>query len=100
MKRTTKRHDARARNYADDAPLTAKELRSARPMRKAFPALVAAYEVGRLRHRGQRGPQKTPTKIPVNLRVSPEVLRFFKSKGHGWQTRMNHALQAIVEAVK
>jgi hypothetical protein len=43
----------KARFYADDAPLTAKELRTARKARKAFPRLVAAYESGNLRYRGQ-----------------------------------------------
>lgn len=97
MKKTTK-----ARAYADDAPLTKAELNRLRfrPAREVDPELVAAYESGNLRYRGQRGAQKEPTKVAINLRVSPEVLAFFKSKGAGWQTRMNRTLQAIVDAVE
>jgi uncharacterized protein (DUF4415 family) len=90
----------RVRAYADDAPLTARELRTARPMREAFPEVVAAYERGTLRYRGQRGAQKAPTKVDMHIRVSPEVVAFFKSKGPGWQTRMNQVLESIVDAAR
>lgn len=49
------------------------------------------------RRPGQRGPQKTPTKVQVTLRLSPEVLAYFKAQGAGWQTRLNEALKAWVE---
>ena len=42
---------------------------------------------------GQRGPQKQPTKVPVTLRYSTEVIDFFKATGQGWQTRMDEALK-------
>ena len=95
MKRTLK-----SSTYADDAPLTKSELKRLRPAHEVDPALVAAYKAGTLRYRGQRGKQKEPTKVVINLRVSPEVLDFFKSKGAGWQTRMNNALQAIVDVAR
>ncbi|MSQ73654.1 MAG: hypothetical protein EXR27_20620 [Betaproteobacteria bacterium] len=44
------------------------------------------------RKRGQRGPQARPTKQLVSVRYSPEVLKYFKSTGTGWQTKMNDAL--------
>lgn len=50
----------------------------------------AAIRAARLR--GERGPQVAPTKQLVSVRYSPEVLRYFKSTGTGWQTRMNEAL--------
>ena len=40
-----------------------------------------------------RGPQKSPTKIPVSIRLSPAVLEHFKAKGPGWQSRINEALK-------
>lgn len=43
-----------------------------------------------------RGPQKTPTKVPVSIRLSPDVLDYFKSTGQGWQSRMNAVLQDYV----
>jgi uncharacterized protein (DUF4415 family) len=46
---------------------------------------------------GRRGPQKAPTKIPVSIRLSPEVVKHFKSKGRGWQSRIDEALRKIVK---
>ncbi|NBX74231.1 MAG: hypothetical protein EBZ69_01855 [Alphaproteobacteria bacterium] len=40
------------------------------------------------------------SKMRFNLRVSPEVLAFFKAKGPGWQTRIDDALKAFVALVK
>jgi uncharacterized protein (DUF4415 family) len=45
---------------------------------------------------GKRGPQKAPTKIPVSIRLSPEVVKHFKAKGPGWQSRIDTALRKIV----
>jgi uncharacterized protein (DUF4415 family) len=44
-----------------------------------------------------RGPQKSPTKVPVSLRLSPEVVDHFKATGDGWQTRIDDALKAAIE---
>lgn len=49
---------------------------------------------------GQRGPQKTPTKQLVSLRLSPEVLEHFKAKGPGWQTRIDQTLKAVIRKKK
>ena len=46
---------------------------------------------------GKRGPQKVPTKIPVSIRLSPEVVNHFKEKGPGWQSRIDDALRKIVK---
>jgi uncharacterized protein (DUF4415 family) len=46
---------------------------------------------------GKRGPQKAPTKIPVSIRLSPEVISHFKAKGPGWQSRIDDALRRIVK---
>lgn len=40
-----------------------------------------------------RGPQRAPLKERITIRLSPEVVRRFKSTGAGWQTRMDAALQ-------
>jgi uncharacterized protein (DUF4415 family) len=45
----------------------------------------------------KRGPQKAPTKIPVSIRLSPEVISHFKEKGPGWQSRIDNALRKIVK---
>lgn len=44
------------------------------------------------KRQGQRGPQLTPTKLPITVRYNPEVVAYFKATGAGWQTRMNDAL--------
>ena len=58
----------------------------------------AEYRVGgRLKsHPRRRGPQKTLTKIPLSLRLSPEVVRHFKASGAGWQTRIDEALRKLI----
>lgn len=47
---------------------------------------------GKVVRRGQRGPQKAPTKKLVSLRLSPEVVDHFKATGPGWQTRIDSTL--------
>ena len=49
------------------------------------------------RVQGARGAQKAPTKIPVSIRLSPEVVNHFKKKGPGWQSRIDNALRKIVK---
>lgn len=39
-----------------------------------------------------RGPQKTPTKTLVSLRLDQAVLDHFKAGGPGWQSRINDVL--------
>jgi uncharacterized protein (DUF4415 family) len=67
----------------DNPPLGAG---TARPAVDVQPDLVH-------RMRGQRGPQKAPTKQLVSLRLDPDVLEHFRSTGEGWQSRMNEALR-------
>jgi uncharacterized protein (DUF4415 family) len=45
----------------------------------------------------KRGPQKAPTKVPVSIRLSPEVVKHFKAKGPGWQSRIDDALRKIAK---
>ncbi|MDR3671062.1 MAG: BrnA antitoxin family protein [Holophaga sp.] len=78
----------------DESPeLTAEDFARMRPMREVFPELIEAQQRGELR---VRGPQKAPTKERVALRLSPEVVEYFRGTGAGWQTRMD---QALLEAV-
>lgn len=44
------------------------------------------------RKRGQRGPQKAPTKDRISLRLPADVLARWKATGPGWQTRMAERL--------
>lgn len=60
----------------------------------------AEYRVaGRLKpHPRQRGPQRAPKKIPLSLRLSPEVVRHFRATGRGWQTRIDEQLKKLVSS--
>lgn len=38
-------------------------------------------------------PRKPRPKVPVSIRLSPEVVEAFKAEGAGWQTRIDEALK-------
>ncbi len=42
---------------------------------------------------GKRGPQKSLTKTPTTIRLSPDVLAALRASGPGWQTRADEALR-------
>ncbi|WP_102960396.1 BrnA antitoxin family protein [Mangrovicella endophytica] len=64
----------------------------ARPLREMFPDLAENLE----RLRGQRGPQKAPTKERIGLRIDREVVDHSRRTGTGWQSRINDILAAYV----
>jgi uncharacterized protein (DUF4415 family) len=64
---------------------------------RAWLAQADLIRKGKLVRRGKRGSQKAPTKKLVSLRLSPEVIEYFKATGPGWQTRIDGAL---IEAIK
>jgi len=75
----------------DNPPMTTAQLKRLRPAAEVLPDIVAAHA------RGVRGPQKKPLKVPVAIRLSPEVLAHFKAKGRGWQTRIDQALKEVID---
>ena len=40
-----------------------------------------------------RGPQKAPTKVPVSIRLSADVVAHYKATGPGWQSRIDDTLR-------
>jgi uncharacterized protein (DUF4415 family) len=58
------------------------------------PDVVAA--IRRYRKRRGRGPQKTPTKVAISLRLDRDVLAALRAEGRGWQTRVNDLLRDFV----
>ena len=46
---------------------------------------------------GIRGPQKAPTKRPIAIRLSRDVVEDFKSTGAGWQSRIDEALRTYLK---
>lgn len=75
---------------AENPEWTASEVRQARPLMDALPKkTVAAVR----RYRGQRGPQKSPTKELISVRIDRDIVAAYRASGPGWQTRMNDALR-------
>lgn len=68
--------------------LTAEDFAKAKPFAEVFPELAASIRRG-------RGPNKAPKKQLVSLRLSPQVLDAYKSKGPGWQSRIDEDLRRI-----
>ena len=67
--------------------LTAEDFRAMKPL-DHYPELAKL-----VRGRGERGPQKAPTKQQVTLRLDREVVERFRATGPGWQSRVNEALK-------
>lgn len=70
---------AAARADPEAQPLSAKQLKTMVPLRAL---------------RGR--PKSATPKLLVSVRYSAEVLRYFKSTGAGWQSRMDEVLRAYV----
>jgi uncharacterized protein (DUF4415 family) len=70
---------AAAKSDPDAQPLTRKQMQAMVPIRAL---------------RGR--PKSSSTKQLVSVRYSPEVLKYFKSTGEGWQSRMDGVLRKYV----
>ena len=66
--------------------LSVADLKGMRPAREALPESLRATL-------GLRGPQKSPVKERITIRLSPDVVKRFRATGQGWQTRVDAALQ-------
>lgn len=71
--------------------LTREDIREMRSASDVLPASLTTILPKRTR--GQRGLQKHPTKVPITIRYSPDVIEYFKSTGSGWQSRIDMALK-------
>jgi len=69
-------------------------------MKQFKPIHEAGLPDSLLKKLGVRGPQKRPTKVRVSLRLSREVVEFFRATGDGWQTRMDSELLEMVHKHK
>lgn len=78
----------------DNPEWTEEMLRKARPAAEVVPQVVEAWR----RARGR--PPKEITKQQVTLRLSPEVLAYFRAQGSGWQTRIDEVLNRYVARKK
>jgi uncharacterized protein (DUF4415 family) len=59
---------------------------------KPFSSLPEAEQKVLLRLR-RRGPQKAPRKVPISIRLSPDVAEGLRATGNGWQNRVDDALR-------
>ena len=73
--------------------LTAEDMRLFRPASEVLPADLYEGLVALKKQRGERGPQKSPTKVPTTIRFDADVLAALKASGKGWQTRVNEAVR-------
>ena len=60
---------------------------------KPFSELPAAEQKMLLKLR-KRGPQKTPKKVPISIRLSSDVAEGLRATGNGWQGRADEALRS------
>lgn len=63
---------------------------------KAIPPELIGPKVAEQMLRPRGRPKSSSPKQLVSLRLSPDVLRYFKSRGPGWQTRINETLRKSV----
>ena len=63
---------------------------------RAWFAQADLIRKGKVVRRGKRGPQRAPTKKLVSLRLSPDVIDYFKSEGPGWQSRIDATLRESI----
>jgi uncharacterized protein (DUF4415 family) len=64
---------------------------------RAVPFSGLPLELRRSLSSRARGPQKTPKKVPVSIRLSPEVVKAFRGSGAGWQARVDEILRAHIK---
>lgn len=88
MANAKKQAGGRKRVVDDNPEWTKEDFVQAKPFAEVFPDLATSIRRG-------RGPNKTPTKVPVSIRLSPEVVAYFKSKGPGWQSQIDDVLRKV-----
>ena len=59
--------------------------KKAKPASEVMPKLIG------------RGKQKTPVKVSTTIRLSNDVISYFKSDGKGWQSRIDAVLKEYVD---
>ena len=67
---------------------TSADFKKAKPASALPPEMAAAFP-------RTRGAQKAPKKVPISIRLSPDVLEHFQAEGPGWQSRIDAALRKV-----
>jgi uncharacterized protein (DUF4415 family) len=80
-------------NPEDDNPVWGKaEFARARPAEEVLPEIFGK-EVAEKLTKSRGRPKSENPKMPLKLRIDPDVVNAYKAEGEGWQTRMNDALR-------
>jgi uncharacterized protein (DUF4415 family) len=61
------------------------------------PPIKAKHLTPEILARIRRGPKKSSTKVAVSIRLSAEVISYFRAKGPGWHSRIDEALRKIAK---
>lgn len=78
----------------DEAPELGPEwFARAKPAKELLPGLVGKTQAAELLAPKRGRPALSHPKEHVNIRLDADVVQAFKSKGPGWQTRLNGALR-------
>lgn len=81
----------------DENPeLTDEWFARARPAADVLREQFGAEAVAHLLKPKRGRPPKAKVKRPINIRLSPEVLEYFRATGPGWQTRVDEVLKRFV----
>jgi len=78
--------------------LTAADMALFRPAAEVLDPALYAGLVAMNKKRGERGAQKSPTKVPTTIRFDADILAALKASGRGWQTRVNEAMREWVKS--
>ena len=70
----------------DNPEWTEEDFKRARPASELPPEILAAFP-------RTRGAQAAAKKVPVSIRLSPQVVEYFKAQGPGWQSRIDDVLK-------
>ena len=54
------------------------------------PDVGAAIDAGMMKLRGR--PKRADKKVPVSIRLEPDILALLRSSGPGWQTKLSNAI--------
>lgn len=74
--------------FDDENPeWTEQDFANARPPEEILPPEILAQ------FKNTRGPQKAPTKVPVSIRLSADVVEHYRATGPGWQSRIDETLR-------
>ena len=71
---------------------TEEDFARAKPAKEFFSPEMYEKLIALKRKPGERGPQKSPVKERITIRLSEDVVEQFRATGPGWQTRVDAAL--------